>query len=648
MVGVLIRMKVAVLRHSVTGRRAADTIGGGVLGLALALATIWLVARGWPVPGLSTDLLAAAFVLWTVGWLLGPVVFGGGDEALRPEHLALVPIRPHRLAAGLLAAAFVGVAPLVSLVAFAALVVVAVPLGGAATLVALVAVPLQLLLVVLGSRFVTAALGQLVRSRIGAVLAAVISGGVLALTHTGWVLQPTLENALTSGFPADLSAWVRRLPSGWGVVAVDAASRGEWLPTAGAMAGLAALAVLAALGWSALLVRRVQHRQASGRPTVGAGARRTPRPGAVRAVAARELRTAGRDLGRFHQLAFALVYALTFCLLPLVLDIPVFVPFLGVVFGLWAAAVSANLYGEDGTALWQVLVTPGAARDDVRGRQLGWLAITAPVVVALSVVPTLVSGQTWAWPWLAALVPALLGGGAGLVVLVSVVRPVPTTDPHRRNGNLAQNGTDFTQVLLVLVLVACAVGPAYLAARYGPPWSGAVVGTLTGLAAGWWLGDLAARRLASGGPEMLAVMRSAAASRRTAGGVDRGAVTAALDGVDLGDRRLGIEHAPLRRRVAVGACLVLCWVPLVAQGLVPAVLSRTDPEVRSWFLARHVPEPWQWPTIAVMVGLGLALLGVGLQQLARARAETARALGRDGDAGAGAVPGGTGAGPRAR
>lgn len=628
MVGILIRMKLAVLRHSVSGRRAADMIGGGALGLALAAGTIWLAAHDWPVGGLPLDLLGAAFALWMVGWLFGPVIFGGGDETLRPEHLSLLPVRPRRLAAGLLAAAFVGVTPVVSLVAFVALIVAAVPLGGAAILVAVPAVLLHLIFVVLASRFVTAALGQLMRSKIGAVLAAVISGGILALTHTGWVLKPTIQAALTEGFPQYLSDWVRRLPSGWGLVSVEAAQRGDWLLVAGTLGGLALLSALAMLGWSALLVSRLSQRRASGRPAGSAAAGRTVRPGAVRAAAVRDLRTASRDLMRFHYLIFALVYALTFCLLPLVVNLPIFVPFIGVAFGVWAAAISANLYGEDGTAIWQTILVPGAARRDVRGRQLAWLLITTPVVVVLSVVPTLLSGQTWAWSWLAALVPALLGAGAGTIVLVSVLRPVPMTDPHKRSGNLLENGTDFTQVLLMLVLVGSAGAPAFLTVRYGPSWLGAVVGVSTGAGLAWLLGDLAAKRLAATGPDLLATMRSTVARKQVAGGVDWGSVGASLDGVDLGDRRLRIDKASSRRKAVVYLCLSLCWVPLVAQGVVPAYLGWADPERTSWFLARRMPEAWHWPTVAVMVLLGLALLGVGLTQLARARAESARVIGQ--------------------
>jgi ABC-2 type transport system permease protein len=625
MVGLLIRMKLAVLRHSMTGQRAADMIGGGVLGLILAGGTIWLALHDWPVDGLPLDLVGAAFAIWTIGWLFGPVLFGGGDETLRPEHLALLPIPPRRLAAGLLAAAFVGVAPAVSLVAFTALIVVALPIGGAAVLVAVPVVFLQLLFVVLASRFVTAALSTLMRAKIGAILAAVISGGILALTHTGWVLKPTIQLALTAGFPDNLADWVRRLPSGWGIVAVEAAGRGDWLLAAAAPAGLAVLSVLAMLGWSALLVRRLSHRTASGRPARSRAGLKL-RGGGVRAVVGRELRTASRDLMRFHYLVFSLVYALAFCLLPLLVHLPIFVPFIGVAFGIWAAAISANLYGEDGTVIWQTVLTPGAARKDVRGRQIAWLLLTAPLVLVLSIVPTLLSDQTWAWPWLAALVPALLGGGAGVIVLISVLRPVPMTDPHKRSGNLLENGTDFTQVLLMLVLVAATAAPAYLTVRYGPDWAGAGVGVATGVLLAWLLGDLAAKHLEATGPALLATMR-AATSRKSnlTGDVDWDQLSATLEGVDLGESRLGIAQASPARRAAVYVLFTVCWIPLIAQGAVPAVLKYTDPDRNSWFVARLVPESLHWPVVGVMVLLGLGLLAAGFHQLRLARAESRQA-----------------------
>ena len=69
---------------------------------------------------------------------------------------------------------------------------------------------------------------------------------------------------------------------------------------------------------------------------------------------------------------------------------------------------------------------------------------------------------------------------------------------------------------------------------------------------------------------------------------------------------------PARRHALAGACLSLCWLPLVPQGLVAALIKATGTPTRSWFLALYVPEAYQWPLIAAMVALGLAMLGAGV------------------------------------
>jgi hypothetical protein len=76
---------------------------------------------------------------------------------------------------------------------------------------------------------------------------------------------------------------------------------------------------------------------------------------------------------------------------------------------------------------------------------------------------------------------------------------------------------------------------------------------------------------------------------------------------------LATRLAPPARRDALAAiCLSLCWLPLFPQGLVPAVIKLTDAPTRSWFLALHLPDAYQWPLIAAMIALGLAMLRVGL------------------------------------
>ncbi|MEU0564765.1 hypothetical protein ABZ297_05100 [Nonomuraea sp. NPDC005983] len=615
MVGILIRMKLAVQRNSMTSQRAAQMIVGGLVGLALAAAVLLLASRDYPLASLRFDLLGAALAVWTAGWLLGPALFGGGDETLRPEHFAHYGLTPRALTAGLTAAAFVGVTPVVTLVAFTGLVVGAVSagLGPGAIIVGVLSVPLQLIFSVLASRLVTAVFGQVMRSRLGAALAAFISAATLAALHSGWVLSPLVSATLNTGFPSGLATGMRILPSGWGLAAVEAAGRAEWPVALAALAALALLGTGCLYGWAVLMRRRLTTRRAHGRPAKVAADRWARGP--VTAVAARELRTYTRDLHRFHLVCFAMGYALVFCMLPLAVGASLFLPWTGLLFALWMSAICANLYSDDGTELWGKIMISGAIGHDVRGRQVGWLLVTAPPTVILTIGLVFVSGQYEQWPWLAALVPAVLGGGAGVSVLVSVLRPVPLADPHRRSGNLLDNGTDFTQVLLMLVLTAATATPAFFAVRLGPTWAGPVAGVISGTALAWLLGRIAIARLHSTAPELLHYFRSGARpAHRNLQPVparhhnhDVG-----LPRPDLGLQRLGLDLAPTGRRAYVVASLTLCWVPLVAQGVVPAIMLATGEANRSWFLALHLPEGLRWATIIAMIGIGLVLLTTGL------------------------------------
>jgi hypothetical protein len=95
-----------------------------------------------------------------------------------------------------------------------------------------------------------------------------------------------------------------------------------------------------------------------------------------------------------------------------------------------------------------------------------WLLVVAPVMVALTVSLTAFSGQGWAWPWVLATLPAMLGATAGLGVLLSVTRPVRQKDPNRRTGPFDTGddpnaaGALIGQQYLPLVLAALAAVPA--------------------------------------------------------------------------------------------------------------------------------------------------------------------------------------------
>ncbi|MGH2389596.1 MAG: hypothetical protein ACRDIE_15455, partial [Chloroflexota bacterium] len=226
MVGILIRMKLAELRHSMTGSRAGWMVTGGVLGLVAAAATIALSTRGFTHPSVLADVLGLVSALWMIGWIAGPLWAGGGS-LLRAEHFILLPIPRHRLAGGLLCAAFVGIGAPVTFVAFTSLLLYAWRLGVAPVLVAAPAMGLQLVFVVLFSQVTGRVFGAAMQSRAGAAMSAVLFAAMLVVAQSGWVLFVAIAQSgvLGTGLSPVISTIVRALPSNWGLIAADAAHR---------------------------------------------------------------------------------------------------------------------------------------------------------------------------------------------------------------------------------------------------------------------------------------------------------------------------------------------------------------------------------------------------------------------------------------
>ncbi|MFC5825513.1 hypothetical protein [Nonomuraea insulae] len=573
----LVRMKLAILRHSTKGQRGGMMASGGVLGLLFAAGTIYLAF-------LEGDWLAAAYAVWMLGWIIGPVFSGGGDETLRPEFFSLIGLPARKLAAGLLVSAFVGVAPVISLIALAGMVVAATSPVNA--LVAVPAMVLQLAVFVLLSKVAVALLGIALRSRAGAIGAGVINGVVLAFLGQAWVF------AVAFGQGSQIPAFVRYLPSGWGLLA----AQGNYL----ALAAMAVLIGLLLAAWAALLTRRAGANRPSTR------GRRPMRAGTGReAVVAKELRTWSRDLVRNHQLTFALAYGVFFAGAPLVLGWTGMLPWAAPIFIVMAAAMTANLYGTDGTSLWLVLMTPGSS--DVRGRQLAWLVTVGPVAALLAVAFTLLTGGPWALILTAT--AALLGGGAGMVPLIAVYALVPGTDPQKRGGNPLRTSEDDSALTglayLMLLLVGLTGAPAVVVAiLFG--WWGVAAGLATGALCYWGLGLLAQRRLAARGPELLHMMRT---GRRPDGGESSA---------------FKLPDMPKKQRMLVMFCWSLGAIPLVPQGVVAAIFVSTGQLRQSWFLATYMSPGLRWPVAIAFMLLGLAMYGVGLWLPHRAKKAPAR------------------------
>jgi ABC-2 type transport system permease protein len=614
--GALIGMRRSLVRNAPGG--SGTVVMFRVVGLGLAVATLLLGLVRFDDPQRSVDLLAALFLGWLIGWAMGPIAVRGAGQGLRPEWFALLPIPPPRLATGLLAASFVGAAPAIILVAFAALPVAAARLGVVPLLVALPAALLELVLVVVLSRVVMALTATL-SSRHGQELGGLLITVVIALASGGWSLATVLAQQLAVGPGPALGAALRALPSGWGTVAVAAADRSDWLVAAAALAGLVLLSGLLLAAWAGLLSRTM--RRPAGR-TGGAAARGTVPPGTgaglpaawrplpatpTGAVVGKELYAWRRDSARTLLLLMALLISGLNLVVPaLAFHAPALLPWVGLSTALIASTGAADVYGEDGTALWLTRMVPWVERTDVRGRQVAWLLAVGPATAVLTVALTALGGQGWAWPWALAMLPVALGATPGLMVWMSVASPVPEKDAHLRAGPFdtgddpSTSGALAAHGWLMMLLVAATAVPAaalVLLGVVGQRPALQVAGVLVGVATGgllyWWGGRVAARRLADRGAELMDLLRlgpQASPERQPA----------------------GPSHDPGRRRrdAAAGALWtagILCVFP---QGLVPVAfnLFGVDPQVRVWFAARYLPQGLQLPVAAGFIVVGLAAI----------------------------------------
>ncbi|MGH2347203.1 MAG: hypothetical protein ACRDG4_18400, partial [Chloroflexota bacterium] len=220
--------------------------------------------------------------------------------------------------------------------------------------------------------------------------------------------------------------------------------------------------------------------------------------------------------------------------------------------------------------------------------------------LAAAVIFTALSGLEWAWPWVLALVPALLGGAAGLWVWAAVVAPAPGPDPRRGGDSLLDRPSGgmayalFWLALLPAVPAAAVVLAGTLLESAALRWAGVPVGIATGILIAWWLGRVAYRRLEEPGPELLQLMRTGNPS----GTRSTEARRAGFDSMSQGKRVFVVLLGPTFGSIA-----------LFPQGIVPLIITLSGSHARVWFLALYLPAPWRRPVIAGMILLGLLAYG---------------------------------------
>ena len=297
MARLLVELKLRLVANALRSSNAARVsfMVSTVFAVIAAIGTFWLLAQLRPLSA-SVDLTTVIFSIFAIGWLIGPILAFGLDGTLDPATMALYPLRTRSLVVGLLAASAAGAWPAANVLG---LLGVTIGLArGVGVLIALVAVVLQVLFCIVLARFVITSMARLLRSRRGKDLAVFLVIPVFAIFE---FLIQVIPRAVSSGnlSPASFAgvdSWMRWLPPGLAVHAIQDASTGH-LGDAMARLGLVG-AVIVVLG--VLWVRSLERALVTTDTTTGSSRVRDAalplaRYGLRGAIAARFLRYQRRD-----------------------------------------------------------------------------------------------------------------------------------------------------------------------------------------------------------------------------------------------------------------------------------------------------------------------------------------------------------------
>lgn len=464
----------------------------------------------------ATPVIIVAGSLLLLGWTIGPVIVAGMDGTVDARRLAPYPLTRSQTMLALTGVGATGIPGMVT--ALAALATTIVWLRW--PLAAVVAVPTVLLGVltcVLASRLVSELSNGLGGNRRGreligtAVLIVLFMTGPILAGIGGFIDESGSDFVSRILQAADVLSWT---PIGAAWAVAPAVAAGAWgLALVRLAIAVATIAVLW-LVWSRVLDAAVSaspHRTARTVKAGKLGLFGVMPTGGVGATWARSLTAWTRDPRYLRQLIFVPLFPVLFLLVGGGVD--------GFAFSasplLAALVLSIAGYTDisyDGTAFGTTLATGVTGKADRLGRVLGAACIGVPLIVAVSVATTLLSGN-------ADRLPAMLGASLGLVLagyatcavssaLIVVPVAAPGDSPFKSvPGQTAVGGllvfvvmgASIVLALPALVLMAIAVGTGDVAWGWASLAAGLVVG-VGAVAAGVVLGG---RTLDRNGPDLL-------------------------------------------------------------------------------------------------------------------------------------------------
>jgi ABC-2 type transport system permease protein len=502
-----IRLKLRIMRNGFRGkgwRVALFVLGilGGLWAMVLGFAMFAVSSfAGADTRAVYATLAGSGLV---VAWVFVPLLFFGVDETLDPARFALLPLRRRTVVVGMLAAALVGIPPVVTLLASLGSVTGAAAKGGIGpAVVAVLGAVIGLLLCVAASRAVTSAFATMLRSRrvrdLAALMIALLAVLCGPLQSLFWAFLEEGDSPQARAV-ANVLSWT---PLGAPYVAYVDAVDGAWAVVPLRLAIGAAGVVLLLWWWTRTIESAMLGTVAAGQGKLKAAVplRLFGRPPRTRfeALVARELkywwRHPRRRAGLISLLAASVVIPFGLRIgtgggtsggLPL----PLGMLFAGVFVGL----ALANQFGNDGTAYSLHLITGVPGSVELRSRAVGLVVLTLPLVILGAIGAAWFTDVLDELPASLGIAAAALGVSVGTAGFTSVLAPYAlpeSTNPFAFNsGASTSKGLLSFVSMIVAMLLAAPLAVGYFLAPEHLRWVILPLGIVWGLAGGW-LGTLA-------------------------------------------------------------------------------------------------------------------------------------------------------------
>lgn len=518
MVAQLLRLKLRLLANTL--RRSPWQVVGILIALVYGLGAAFfaiaaLVALRFADADFAGTIVVTLGSVLVLGFLVVPLAFGV-DDTIDPRHFALFGIPSSKLAAGLAAAALIGVPALVVAV-IAVAQVVTWSRGALSTVLAVVSAVVILGTCVLGARVATSIAAFLLSGRRARETTGFVALLVMVLLSPMAVVLASIDwgrdgSAVLAGI-AQVAGWTP-LGAAWSSPA-DAAVGSEGTAFAKALIGVAFLGILW-FSWRALVAKMLvtPGRESQARRESGLGwfARLPDNPAGV--VAARSLSYWFRDPR--YRISLVMVP-----IVPVILIVPLYTAGVGwqnlalipvPVMCLFLTWSIHNDVAYDHTAIWLHLASNTSGWADRFGRVVPALILGVPLVLIGSPICAALFGEWSVLPSLLGLSVCILLVGLGFSSVMSARFPYPAVRPGdgpfmqpQASGTVAALAQSFSFfAIIVLALPVAGLGALGLVFGGWWPFAALTAGLTIGVAA--FFGGLAwgGRIFDKRAPELLA------------------------------------------------------------------------------------------------------------------------------------------------